>query len=252
MPLNDVRGAVNGAGHRLAACGRAGSRPGSRRACAAAAWRAWPGAGPGAARRRRRSPGRWAAGGAGAAGRSSVSGGASGSRLHSSETRLAPDTPSTVAWCIFVNTAIEPSSSPSMTHISQSGLLRSRACPARSPHTAASCSRVAGRRHRHAAHVVLDVEVVVVDPHRVVEVEDRVVQLAAERGIRADALAQRVAQRFEVVRDGHRGLVDDQQPAHVEQVRAALQVQEAGVEPAQSVHFWNRRTRSSCCIGWRA
>ena len=73
---------------------------------------------------------------------SSASGGASGSIEVRCEMRLAPETPSTVAWCILENTAIRsrPSSStyPSMTHISHSGRDRSSGRPASRPHTCMS------------------------------------------------------------------------------------------------------------------
>ena len=59
------------------------------------------------------------------------SGGASASRLHRWETRLAPETPSTVAWCILEKTTILSASNPSITHISHSGRDRSRGRPAR-------------------------------------------------------------------------------------------------------------------------
>ena len=42
------------------------------------------------------------------------SGGASGSRLHRNEIALAPETPSTVQWCILVNTATLPSTSEAL------------------------------------------------------------------------------------------------------------------------------------------
>ncbi len=67
-------------------------------------------------------------------------GGASGSRLHRWETRLEPETPSTVAWCIFEKTTILSSSYPSITHISHSGRDRSSGCPAMWPHSSTSSS----------------------------------------------------------------------------------------------------------------
>ena len=70
----------------------------------------------------------------------SASGGASASRLHRCEIRLDPDTPSTVAWCIFENTAILSPSYPSITHISHSGRDRSSGSPARWPASSTSSS----------------------------------------------------------------------------------------------------------------
>jgi len=37
----------------------------------------------------------------------------------------APETPSTIAWCILVSVATRPPATPSMTHISHSGRERS-------------------------------------------------------------------------------------------------------------------------------
>ena len=70
-----------------------------------------------------------------AAGSSSWSGGSVGERLHRWLIRLEPETPSTVAWCIFENTTTRSASpsprNPSITHISHSGRERSNGSPAR-------------------------------------------------------------------------------------------------------------------------
>ena len=128
VPLNDVRGAVRGAA--IAVPARA--RPTVR----ATIWA------EGATRRtalrgrvtklstpRPKSsawPGSWPVG----CGAAASIGGASGSRLHRCEIRLAPDTPSTVAWCILEKTTTW-SPYPSITHISHSGRERSNGRPAR-------------------------------------------------------------------------------------------------------------------------
>lgn len=76
--------------------------------------------------------------------------GASGSVVHSCDIRLAPVTPSTPAWCIFVMTAIRPpacASVPatfSITHISHSGLVRSSDNDAIWPHISESSTRPPG------------------------------------------------------------------------------------------------------------
>ena len=51
---------------------------------------------------------------------------------------LAPETPSTVQWCILVKIATLPDSRPSMTTNSHSGRDRSSGMPAMCPHRSAS------------------------------------------------------------------------------------------------------------------
>ena len=76
--------------------------------------------------------------------------GASASVLHSCDIRLAPVTPSTQAWCTLVITASRPPccasvpATPSMTHISHSGRVRSSGNPAMWPQISASSVRPPG------------------------------------------------------------------------------------------------------------
>ena len=171
------------------------------------------------------------------------SGSASGSRLHRCEIRLAPETPSTVAWCIFWKTAIRsrPSSSRSIVALDHPHL------PQRAGAVERQAGEVAGqvgelgvparRRQRQPVHVPLDVELVVADPDRVVEPERDPAQLAREVRYVADPAFDAVAHRGERVRLRHRGRVEHDQPAHVHELRRRLEVEEARVEPRQPVHL---------------
>ncbi len=121
--------------------------------------------------------------------------GASGSVPHSCDIRLAPVTPSTPAWCTFVMTASRPPASAcasvpamfSMTHISHSGRLRSSGSDAIWPQISASSWRPPGAGKADAVQMPVDVEVVVVNPHRMVGVEPAVGELLAELRHRLDA-----------------------------------------------------------------
>ena len=56
-----------------------------------------------------------------------------GSRSINTVARSTPETPSSMQWCVLLTTAKRESPSPSTSHISQSGLSRSRACEKRRP-----------------------------------------------------------------------------------------------------------------------
>ncbi len=109
VPLNDVRGAENGAAIAVPARARPTVRviswvDGATRRTALSGrvtCRAPPR--PSSSTLPRLVPG-------GLLSAAGTIGSASGSRLHRCEIRLAPETPSTVAWCIFENTTILPSS----------------------------------------------------------------------------------------------------------------------------------------------
>ena len=58
--------------------------------------------------------------------------------------RLEPDTPSIVAWCMRATTATAPFSTPSITQNSHSGRARSSGRLAMSPTMSASCSALPG------------------------------------------------------------------------------------------------------------
>ena len=77
----------------------------------------------------------------------------------------------------------------------------------------------------------LDVEVLVLDPDRVVEAERHPAQLAGELRDVADVLVDAGLQRLERVAARHRRGVEHDHAAHVHELRGGLQVQEARVEP---------------------
>ena len=104
VPLNDVRGAVSGAA--IAVPSRARPMvPTTPFTVGASRAKVWKGRVPLVITARPSSSAR-----RGSCGQAFFScpapiGAASGSRLHRCDMRLAPETPSTVAWCIFWNTA---------------------------------------------------------------------------------------------------------------------------------------------------
>ncbi|BDH55640.1 hypothetical protein MTP03_05790 [Tsukamurella sp. PLM1] len=95
----------------------------------------------------------------------------------------------------------------------------------------------AGGRDRDPVHVRLDVEGLVLHPYGVIEVDDRIVQLAAERGHGGDAAGKLGPQVLEPVSALDGAGVQLEDAAHVHQLGARLQVQEGGVQPAESFHW---------------
>ena len=93
----------------------------------------------------------------------------------------------------------------------------------------------AGRGERGSAQVVVDVEVRVVDPDRMTEAEGDLDQPAVEHRGEGDALGDQRAQPAEGVPAPDRGGVEDRGHRHVHVQRWRLHVQEAGVEPGQSL-----------------
>ena len=151
-------------------------------------------------------------------------------------------TPSTPAWCTFVITASRPPSCASVpatfsiTHISHSGRLRSRFNEAMWPQISPSSTRPPGDRQADAVQVPVDVEVLVLHPHRVIEVEAVVGEFLAELRHRLDPQTERVAQPVEGVAAGDGRGVDLQDRAHVQRLRGGFEVEEAGVESAEPLH----------------
>ena len=129
----------------------------------------------------------------------------------------------------------------SMTHISHSGRLRSNGSDAMWPQISASSARPPGdgrpMRCRWRSHV----EILVLHPHRVVEVEPAVGELLAELRHRLDPQAEFVAQPVEGVAAGDRRGVQLQDRAHVQGLRCGFEVQEAGVETAEPLHVADGR-----------
>ncbi len=119
-------------------------------------------------------------------------------------------------------------------------------------HVAAQVGQLAltaGRGQRHPVHVPVDVEVVVVDPDRVVDAERHLLELAVEHRHAVDPPLELVLELAEVVAARDRRGVEHDHAADVQQLRRALQVEEARVESTEAVHGANPRrdlgTRSS-------
>ena len=94
----------------------------------------------------------------------------------------------------------------------------------------------ARRRQTDPVQVPVDVKVVVLHPHRMVEVEGAVGQLLAELRHRLDPQRQLVAQPIEGVAARHRRRVELQNRADVQRLRWGFQIEEAGVESAEALH----------------
>jgi len=94
----------------------------------------------------------------------------------------------------------------------------------------------AGGGECDAMAVPVDVEVGVLDPHGVVEVELRVLQLAPERGNRFGARAELRLELGERVATRNRRHVENDDSADVEELRRRFEVEEGRVETAESLH----------------
>ena len=99
----------------------------------------------------------------------------------------------------------------------------------------------ARRRQADAVQVSVDVEVLVLHPHRVVEVQPVVRQLLPELGHRLDSQFESVAQPVERVTAGHGRGVDLEDRAHVQWLGGGFEVEEAGVESAEPLHVADGR-----------
>ncbi len=84
--------------------------------------------------------------------------------------------------------------------------------------------------------VPVDVEILVVHPHRMVEVEPAVGELLPELRHRLDPQAERVAKPVEGVAAGHGRGVELEDRAHVQGLLCGFEVQETGVESAEPLH----------------
>ena len=96
-----------------------------------------------------------------------------------------------------------------------------------------------------AVQVPVDVEVLVLHPHGVVEVQPVVGELLAELRHGLDAQRERVTQAVERVTAGHGRGVDLEDRAHVQRLRGGFEVEEAGVESAEPLHGADVRRDSS-------
>lgn len=95
---------------------------------------------------------------------------------------------------------------------------------------------VARRGQADPVHMVVEVEILVLDPHRMVQVPEWIVEFAAERRDQRDAFGEAALELRERVAAGHGRAVEGEQAADVQDLRGRLQVEEARVQPAQSLH----------------
>ena len=93
------------------------------------------------------------------------------------------------------------------------------------------------RGQADAVQVAFDVEVFVLHPHRVVEVQKAVSQFLPEGRNRRDAQRQFIAQTFEAVATRNGGRVQLQHRAHMQGLGGGFEVEEAGIEPAQPLQL---------------
>ena len=149
-----------------------------------------------------------------------------------------PETPSTSAWWLLPMIAKRSSVRPSTSHSSQSGLLRSSCWEKIRAAEVAQLLVGARRRQRGLAHVVVEVEVRVVDPDRPALVEGDEAQLLAEARHQVQARADVVAE----LGVGRRRALEDAGRGDVHVGAGALHVEEGGIESGQS---FGLPTRSS-------
>jgi hypothetical protein len=88
----------------------------------------------------------------------------------------------------------------------------------------------------------VDVEVVVLHPHRVVEVERTVGELLAESRHSLDAQRHFVFEAVERVAARHGRGIEFQNGAHVQRLFGRFEVQEARVEPRKPLHAADRKS----------
>ena len=110
-------------------------------------------------------------------------------------------------------------------------------------HVAGQLLEAARRRQRGAAQVVVEVEVLVVDPIGVAEAQRHLHQPAPEHGGQGQARPDQVAQFLEGVAAGDGGGVEHRRHRHVHVQAGRLQVQEARVQAGQPLHGASSRTR---------
>ena len=89
---------------------------------------------------------------------------------------------------------------------------------------------------RGAAHVVLEVEVGVFDPERVVEREGDREQPPPERRQQVEPALDQIAHLLERVPARNRARVEDRSGGHVHVVRGSLEVEERGVHAGEPLH----------------
>ena len=103
-------------------------------------------------------------------------------------------------------------------------------------HDVGQLAQRAGRRHADPFDVAVDVEVRVVDPHRVVQPQRHIDDPLAERSHQMHAIGDVSPHGLERVATGHRRGVEDGGQRHMRVHRRRLDVQEEGIEPRETLH----------------
>jgi len=106
----------------------------------------------------------------------------------------------------------------------------------------------ARRRQSDAVQVAVDVEVLVVHPDRVIEIQRAVGQLLAELRHRLQTQGQRLAQAVEGVAAGHRRRVQLDDRANMHRLRGGLQIEETGVESTEPLHAQNGMSHTAAAV----
>src|SRR6185312_1540078 len=88
-----------------------------------------------------------------------------------------------------------------------------------------------------AVNMSLELEIVVIDPHRVIEVELTVSELQVKFGHCADTQRHRVAESLKAVTARHCRRVQLHHTAHVHRLRRSLYIKEKCIESAESLHI---------------
>ena len=153
----------------------------------------------------------------------------------------APLTPSRTAWCTLAISAVRSPSSPSTTCISHSGRSGSSGRLMTPATNASSSACAAGRGQAGPAEVVVELEVRIVDPDRVVEAERNPQGPLAQRRDQVNALLDRapdlrVARRGREQRTGALGRVEHQRPPPRAWGGGRLEREEGGVHADEGLH----------------
>ena len=110
----------------------------------------------------------------------------------------------------------------------------------------------ARRRQTYAVQMAIDVEVVVIHPDRMVEIQRIVGELFTELWHRLHTERQRVAQPVEGVAARHRRRVQLHDRANMHGLRGRFQVQEAGVESGEPLHGQNGMSHTAPAVQLRS
>ena len=156
---------------------------------------------------------------------------ASALRSMMTASRSVPDTPSTSAWWVLARMAQRPSSSPSTTQISHSGFRTIELLRHDAPDQLAQLALAARCGECRVPHVVLDVEVWVVDPNGSPQFERNRPDLLAIPGDEVELGIDHV----DDVGEGRRRTLEDRDRCNVHVRHVVLEMEKRGVQGAQAV-----------------